>query len=98
MYNENMEKLWTHLDQNNKYLCNYLYRILLHNESHAMISAYDLDEFDSFEKYTHEEKINVAKYCLIIIKELSESHLMSYLSDDVIKKVQEWSESWQNKE
>ncbi len=98
MYNENLEKLWTHLDQNNKYLCNYLYRILLHNESHAMISAYDLDEFDSFEKYTHEEKINVAKYCLIIIKELSESHLMSYLSDDGIKKVQEWSESWQNKE
>lgn len=98
MYNENMEKLWTHLDQNNKYLCNYLYRILLHNESHAMISAYDLDEFDSFEKYTHEEKINVAKYCLIIIKELSESHLMSYLSDDGIKKVQEWSESWQTKE
>lgn len=98
MYNENMEKLWTHLDEKNKCLCNYLYRILLNNESHTMTGAYDLDEFDSYEKYTHEDKINVARYCLVIIKELSESHLRAYLYDAGVKKVQEWDESWKNKE
>ncbi len=98
MYNENMEKLWTHLDEKNKYLSNYLYRILLNNESHTMTGAYDLDEFNSFEKYTHEEKVNVARYCLVIIEKLSESHLRAYLFDAGVKKVQEWSESWKNKE
>lgn len=97
MYNQGMERLWTHLNEDNKYLSNYLYRILLNNESHTKISAYDLDEFDSFEKYTPEEKINMAKYCLAIINVLNELHLQSYLSEDEIKSIKEWSKNWKNK-
>ena len=88
MYNENMEKLWTHLDEKNKYLCNYLYRILLNNESHTFDETRSLDFYDFISR---DEKIKTARSILILLNILDNTHLKAYLDgEDYIKELKIW--------
>lgn len=74
-------------------LKNYMYRVLVNNESHGMLSAYAYDEVDRFEMFTPEEKRNTAKLALILLKLLNESHVDAYLGDKV-KKIEEWESNY----
>lgn len=71
-------------------LKNYMYRVLVNNESHGKIFAYAYDEIDKFETFTAEEKRNTAKLALVLLMKLNPEHLRAYLSEK-ISKIEEWN-------
>uniref|UniRef100_UPI002A7F77BB AAA family ATPase n=1 Tax=Dysgonomonas capnocytophagoides TaxID=45254 RepID=UPI002A7F77BB len=97
-FNKSMEFLNRKITTTNENLSidqlkNYMYRVLVNNESHGMLSAYAYDEVDRFEMFTPEEKRNTAKLALILLKLLNESHVDAYLGDKV-KKIEEWESNY----
>ena len=75
----------------NKILKNYMYRILLNNESHSMLSAYAFDEVNRFEMFSSDEKHLTAKLALIMLNILNSNHISSYLSEEDCKTLKKWS-------
>lgn len=70
-------------------LKNYMFRVVANNESHLMLDAYSIEQIDRFETFTHEEKVNTAKICLLLLNELEQDHLKAYLEDNV-STVEQW--------
>ena len=92
-FNTNFESLNYKLGEDSlcNLLNNYMFRIVANNESHSMINAYAYDQIDRFETFTHEEKVRTAKLSLLLIRNLNENHLKSYLDDD-INTIMSWEE------
>lgn len=66
-----------------------MFRVVANNESHLMLDAYSIEQIDRFETFTHEEKVNTAKICLLLLNELAQDHLKAYLEDKV-SNVEQW--------
>lgn len=95
VFNTNFERLNYKISSNNLYdlLNNYMFRILVHNESHSMIDAYAYDQIDRFETFTHDEKVKTAKLSLLLIENLATTHLESYLGSEM-KTIFKWKEEF----
>lgn len=74
-------------------LKNYMYRVLVNNESHGMLSAYAYDEVDRFEMFTPEEKRNTAKLALVLLMLLNKSHITAYFGDKV-NEIEKWKSNY----
>jgi len=69
-----------------------MYRVLVNNESHGMLSGYAYDEVEKFEMFTIEERRNTARLALILLKKLNAKHVNAYLTGKV-----EIIESWERR-
>lgn len=94
-YNMSFERIIDQVDGKNKInevLKNYMFRIMVNNESHSTISAYAADEVNRFEMFTREEKIKTAKLTLIMLDTLNPKHIKAYLDDDDLLIIDKWKE------
>ena len=71
-----------------QYFENFMYRLILNNESHTFDETRSLDFYDFISR---DEKIKTARSILILLNILDNSHLRSYLdSEDYIKELKIW--------
>ena len=92
-YNDGFVRIIDHLDDSckiNIFLKNYMYRIMLNNESHLMLTAYAYDEVNRFEMFSSDEKHKTAKLCLIMLKILNNKHINSYIKDNQLNQLENW--------
>lgn len=92
VFNSSFERLNKQITQKSELyelLKNYMFRVVANNESHLMLDAYSIEQIDRFETFTHEEKVNTAKICLLLLNELAQDHLKAYLEDKV-SNVEQW--------
>ena len=101
VYAGKMEELKKYIPEEKKYLQNYMYRILLNNESHGMIYAYSYDEIDFFSRLDHDEKIKFAKVVIIMMYVINRNHVINMLDDTTYEKgkiIQKWDKEIENSE
>ena len=71
-----------------QYFENFMYRLILNNESHTFDETRSLDFYDFISR---DEKIKTARSILILLNILDNTHLRSYLdSEDYIKELKIW--------
>ncbi|MCL2859444.1 MAG: AAA family ATPase [Oscillospiraceae bacterium] len=95
-YNKSIEEL-TNCDdilakiegKNQKeYFSNFMYRLVLHGESHSYDSTRNLDFYDFISK---DEKVKTAKSILILLYLLDSTHLNTYFNNnDKVKNIINW--------
>ena len=97
-YNKSLEevtrdkRILEKLNQENQkqYFENFMYRLVLNNESHTFEETRRLDFFDFISR---EEKIKTAKSILILLYLLDKVHLEIYLNNnDYITRIQNWEQ------
>ena len=71
-----------------QYFENFMYRLILNNESHTFDETRSLNFYDFISRY---EKIKTARSILILLNILDNTHLKSYLdSEDYTKELKIW--------
>lgn len=77
-------------DDFTNYIHNYMFRILVNNESHETVSAYAYDDIDRFEMFSSTEKVTISKLALIMLLNINPQHINSYLNEDDIGVLHSW--------
>lgn len=83
-------------EEKKKYFENFMYRLVLHTESHTEERAYNFAETKMFDYISSDEKIITAKNVLILLYLLDPSHLKLHELD--VKKIVQWEEQLFKKE
>jgi wobble nucleotide-excising tRNase len=74
----------------NDYYENYLYRLLVNNESHSNMKAFNYEGASLFYEFTEEQKRTAAKSSLVLLKNLNELHIKKMLKGKDYNKITEW--------
>lgn len=94
-YNDSFEKtlrnkeLLESIPQSKRvYYENFMSRLILNSNSHMAESSYSLNNATGY--FTHDEKVQTAKSLLLFLLYINKPHIVSYLSEDKAKIIENW--------